>query len=155
VVDSSLWRAESAAGIFTGSRVRRINNAQDALTHVEEAVYDALWGVKKKGEPETDRLAQMGYAELSGRSRVSKRTIQSVIDRLIDKGFIEIHEPADISSRKPTVYRVLSYGAVLKRTRETGRSWVVRTGRGVFYAHRLAATVEAASHSTVAAEGIN
>src|SRR5215831_19191273 len=67
----SLWEAEGAEGVFTSSRVRRVLNAQDALTHVEEAVYDILWGPKRKGEQEEYRLTRMGYAELSSKSRVS------------------------------------------------------------------------------------
>src|SRR5689334_13070265 len=40
------WQAEGAPGIFTASRVRQVVMAQDSLTHVEEAVYDVLWGSK-------------------------------------------------------------------------------------------------------------
>src|SRR6516225_2798006 len=69
-----LWLAEGAGGIFTSSRLRRITCAQDALTHVEEAVYDALWGSNKKPEQEQHRLTQIGYSELARKSRVSKRT---------------------------------------------------------------------------------
>ena len=131
---------EGTGGVFTSSRINRIQRAQDALTHVEEAVYDALWGSKKK-EHENQRLVQMGYAELAKRSRVSKRSIQSVIDRLLEKRFIEVDTPADISSRKPTLYRVLGYGAVLRILRDSGRLHILRTGKGVFYARRLT-TVE-------------
>jgi hypothetical protein len=119
------------------------------MTHVEEAVYDALWGTKKKGEPEPYRLAQMGYAELSAKSRVSKRTIQSVIDRMVEKHFIEVETPADILRRTPTVYRVYSYVGIRRYQRDTGRNWVVRTGKGVFYARKLSSTVGAMASSTV------
>jgi hypothetical protein len=145
-----LWIAEGAGGVFTSSRIKRVERAQDALTHVEEAVYDALWGPKKPN-PEPHRLAQMGYSELAKRSRVSKRSIQSVIDRLLEKRFIEVETAADIASRKPTIYRVLGYSTVLKLLRDTDRLNVLRTGRGVFYAHRLSQTVEAISPSTVEA----
>jgi len=152
VEDRPLWRGEGADGIFALSRVRKILRAQDALTHVEEAVYDILWGSKKRNEEgEEERLAQMGYAELADKSRVSKRTIQSVVERLIEKGFIRIQETADIYHRKPTVYRVLGYGAVLRWMRSTGRRWVLRTGRGVFYAQMLPSTVEDRTPSTVEA----
>ena len=149
VFSSRLWMAENADGIFTTSRIRRIVNAQDALTHVEEAVYDVLWGVKKKAEHETHRLAQIGYSELAKKSRVSQRTIQSVIQRLIEKAFIQIERPADILRRQATVYRVLSYAAVLRNQRYTGRQWVVRTGKGIFYAKPAPSTLEDRPHSIV------
>jgi hypothetical protein len=152
VEDKGLWRGEGADGVFTASRIRRIVRAQDVLTHVEEAVYDILWGSKKRSEDaEEDRLTRMGYAELASQSRVSKRTIQSIVERLIEKGFVHIHEPADIYHRKPTVYRVLGYGAVLRWMRSTGRRFVLRTGRGVFYAQPLTSTVEARPSTTVEA----
>ena len=144
----SLWTAEGAGGVFTSSRIKRIVQAQDAMTHVEEAVYDALWGPKKSSS-EPYRRAQMGYSELAKRSRVSKRSIQSVIDRLIEKQFIAVDTPADITCRKPTVYRVLSYSSILKFLRETNRNYVIRTGRGVFYARTLSAVDPQDSTSTV------
>jgi hypothetical protein len=94
-----LWIADGADGVFPSTRVKRIQQAQDALTHVEEAVYDALWGPKKKdGEPY--RLSQMGYSDLARRSRVSKRSIQNVVDRLSAKQFIQIETPPDIHRRR-------------------------------------------------------
>jgi hypothetical protein len=147
---SNFWVADGVGGLFSRSRIKRISQAQDALTHVEEAVYDALWGPKKKEAAENHRLAQMGYAELAKKARVSKRSIQSVIDRLIAKLFLDIEAPADIFRRKPTVYRVYSYAAILKRLRENGHVHTVQTGRGIFYAH-AASTVEAGIASTVEA----
>jgi predicted transcriptional regulator len=146
-----LWTVEGGGGVFTRSRLRRITVAQDALTHVEESVYDVLWGVKKKAEQETHRLAQMGYSELAKKSRVSKRTIQSIVDRLIQKNFIQIEVAADMTRRQPTIYKVLGYAAILKHQRDTGRQWVIQTGRGIFYAQKLSSTVEARSHSIVEA----
>jgi hypothetical protein len=133
----SVWIAEGAAGVFPFSRVKRIEQAQDALTHVEEAVYEVLWG-PEKNDSEPYRLSQMGYAYLARRSRVSKRSIQSVIDRLQEKRFISIETPPDILRREPTVYRVLGYAAALKQMHDNGRHHVIRTGRGVFFAFPLA-----------------
>jgi hypothetical protein len=157
-----LWMAEGGGGVFTSSRVKRIERAQDALTHVEEAVYDALWGTKR--EPEPFRLVQIGYAELAKRSRVSKRGIQRVTDRLLEKRFIQVETQANIYTRQSTIYRVFSYGTVLRFLRDTNRLHVVRTGTGVFYAHRipvttvddsLATTVDVHSPSTVAASSVS
>ena len=149
---NDLWRAEGANGVFTSSRIVRITEAQQSMTHVEEAVYDVLWGgAKKKGEVELFRLSQMGYGELSEKARTTKRTIQNIINRLIDKHIIAIETEADILHRKSTVYRVFSYASIRKYQRESGRNWIVRTGRGgVFYAQKLApTTVEVRAPSTV------
>src|SRR4029450_12209006 len=113
-VEAGYWMAEGAPGVFTASRVRSVVRAQDSLTHVEEAVYDVLWGPKRKGELEEHRLVRMGYAELAAKSRVSKRTIQTVVDRLIDKRFITIAKRADIYHRGATGYQVRGYAALMR-----------------------------------------
>lgn len=148
-VEAGYWMAEGAPGVFTTSRVRPVVRAQDSLTHVEEAVYDVLWGPKRKGEQEEHRTVRMGYAELAAKSRVSKRTIQAVVDRLIDKRFITIAQRADIYHRTATVYQVRCYVVALAAQRAEGKVFVLRTGRGVFFARRLSSTVEAISPSTV------
>ncbi|HEY6291046.1 MAG TPA: hypothetical protein VI455_05715 [Terriglobia bacterium] len=151
-VEDGYWKAEGVPGIFTASRVRSVMRAQDSLTHVEETVYDVLWGPKRKGDqPEEYRTVSMGYAELAVKARVSKRTIQSVVGRLIDKRFIAIVKGADIYHRKAAVYQVRGYAAAMAVQRGEGKIWVLRTGTGVFFAHphQLSSTVEASSHSTV------
>jgi predicted transcriptional regulator len=150
-VEAGYWRAEGAPGVFTASRVRPVVRAQDSLTHVEEAVYDVLWGPKRKGEQEEHRTVTMGYAELAAKARVSKRTIQNVVARLIEKKFITIAKGADIYHRKAAVYQVRGYAAVIAAQRGEGKTWVLQTGRGVFFAHRLPSTVEDRSASTVEA----
>jgi hypothetical protein len=52
------------------------------------------------------RITQAGYDFLMKRTRLSTKTIQRIVDRLIDKGFIDIHEPADIYHRTSTVPRL-------------------------------------------------
>jgi hypothetical protein len=94
----------------------------------------------------------MGYAELARKARVSKRTIQSVVGRLIEKRFISIVTNADIYHRKPAVYQVRGYVAALTIQRAEGKTWILRTGNGVFFARRLSpSTVEAGTASTVEA----
>src|SRR5262249_24249023 len=131
-----LWIAEGADGVFAQSRITPIRNAQDALTHKEEAVYDALWG-KPSSAVEPSRLVKIGYRDLGEKSRVARRTLVRLVDRLIEKGFISIEAKADAATITPTTYRVLSYASIRKFQRESGRHWVLRTGTGVFYARRL------------------
>jgi predicted transcriptional regulator len=142
-----LWQAENGA-LFPSSRVRHVDRAQDALTHIEESVYNFLWGAKTA---EPYKLAEAGYAEISRSARIAKRNAPVVIDRLIEKGYISIERQADIWTRRPTQYRVLGYRAILDELDRRGRRWVVRSGNGVLFAKRLEMrpTVDASSTSTV------
>ncbi len=132
----AIWVSESGE-LVPASRVKRIKFAQDVLNSAEESVYNALWagksGVRAPAERESCRITQAGYDFLMKRTRLSKKTIQRIVDRLIDKGFIEIHEPADIYHRTSTVYRVHSYRAVLYRQIQRGRMHVAKIGPGFVY----------------------
>ena len=120
----SLWLTEGGE-IVPASRVKRIRLAQDVLSPAEESVYDTLWGVKSpsafKEERENHRIVQAGYDFLMKRTRLSKKTIQRIVDRLIDKGFIAIEKPADILSaffdRVPRVCVSGSSGATGPKTK--------------------------------------
>jgi hypothetical protein len=136
-----LWIAEGADGVFTVSRISRIKQAQDALTHREEKVYDVLWGQKTQSA-ETSRLSQMGYSELARKSRVDRRTVIRLVDRLLQKGYIHVEAEAVSRTSTPSIYRVMSYGSVLKFQKDTGRSWILKTGTGVFYARRMGNPVD-------------
>lgn len=138
-VPRSLWLTEEGE-IVPASRVKRIRLAQDVLSPAEEAVYDTLWGVRggPREERENYRLAQAGYDYLMKRTRLSKKTIQRIVDRLIDKGFIAIDKPADIYQRTSTVYRVFTYRAVLDRQAGRGRFHVAKIGPGFVYVREMA-----------------
>jgi predicted transcriptional regulator len=136
----SLWLTESGE-IVPASRVKRIRLAQDVLSPAEESVYDTLWGVKSAGafkeERESYRIVQAGYDFLMKRTRLSKKTIQRIVDRLLDKGFIAIEKPADIYQRSSTVYRVFAYRAVLDRQAQKGRFHVAKIGPGFVYVREV------------------
>jgi predicted transcriptional regulator len=136
----SLWLTEGGE-IVPASRVKRIRLAQDVLSSAEESVYDTLWGVKsvtafKEGR-ESHRIVQAGYDFLMKRTRLSKKTIQRIVDRLIDKGFISIEKPADIYLRSSTVYRVFAYRAVLERQAQRRRFHVAKIGPGFVYVREV------------------
>ncbi len=133
---TAIWQTE-AGEIFTAKRARRIQRAQDALTHAEETVYDALWGTRTAGT-DRERLVRIGYDRLAALARVNEKSARLIIPRLIEKGFVEIHAPADPNRRLGTEYRVFSYGAVLDNQRRRGRQWVLRSGNGVFYVRPVA-----------------
>jgi hypothetical protein len=141
----SLWLTESGE-LVPASRVKRIRLAQDVLSPAEESVYDTLWGVRSSAaltpasreERESYRIVQAGYDFLMKRTRLSKKTIQRIIDRLIDKSFIAIEKPADIYQRSSTVYRVFAYRAVLERQAQRGRFHVAKIGPGFVYVREVA-----------------
>ena len=128
-----LWITEQGDLVPQG-RVKRIRLAQDVINSAEECVYDTLWAAKSQtDEREASRVVQAGYDYLVKRTRLSKKTIQRIVAKLIDKDFIAIERPADIYQRTSTVYRVFSYKAVLDRHLQRGRSHVAKMGPGFSY----------------------
>jgi predicted transcriptional regulator len=145
---TNLWRAENGA-LFPASRVRRISRAQDALSRPEEAVFDFLWGPKNTAKDEY-RLTEAGYTAIAKDTRLAKRNVPPVIERLIEKGFLRLEKKA--VDRVPNKYRVLSYRAALDELARRGRTHVIRSGNGVLFAHPITAAITRAdvgSKSTV------
>ena len=129
--------------------MRRIERAQDALTHSEECVYDILWGPKNTARDET-RLTEIGYTHIARQARITRRNAALIVERLHEKGFVQLDRPADILHRTPSRYRVLGYRAALEELGKKGRQWVVRSGNGVLFVHPV--TVVADPTTTVVAE---
>lgn len=128
-----LWISEQGDLVPQG-RVKRIRLAQDVINSAEESVYDTLWTAKiQTAEREASRVVQAGYDYLVKRTRLSKKTIQRIVAKLIDKDFIAIERPADIYRRTSTVYRVFSYKAVLDHHLQRGRCHVAKIGPGFSY----------------------
>ena len=136
----NLWVTDDG-DLVSQSRVRRIRIAQDVVNSAEEAVYDTLWNTKTAQDAaasgDSARIVQAGYDYLMRRTRLSKKTIQRVIDRLIHKDFIAIEKPADIYRRIPTVYRVFDYRAILAHHLRKGRTHVAKIGPGFTYARPI------------------
>jgi predicted transcriptional regulator len=129
-----LWQAEALGAIFEESRVRRIQRAQDALSLVEEKVYDLLWGTKNQRRDEF-RLVHFSLQRISTEARINIKTVRQLIPRLIEKGFLQIEHEADVRRNIPTLYRVPSYVVVLTDQKQRSRFAVAKTGKGVFYVH--------------------
>jgi predicted transcriptional regulator len=144
--DLRLFQSEDGS-LFPAKRARRIQLAQDALTHVEETVYDILWG-SKTSSGDRSRAIRIGYDRLAALARINEKSVRNIIPRLIQKGFISILTPADPNRRLGTEYRVLSYSAVLEDQQQRGRHWIVRTGKGVFYAQPATASVTTVGFDT-------
>lgn len=129
-----LWITEEG-DLVRQARVKRIRLAQDVINSAEESVYDTLWSAKvaQTDDRDSSRIVQAGYDYLGKRTRLSKKTIQRIVAKLLDKDFIAIERPADIYQRTSTVYRVFSYKTVLDRHVQKGRSHVAKMGPGFLY----------------------
>jgi predicted transcriptional regulator len=146
---AAVWITEDGVPIPAG-RVKRIRLAQDVINPGEEAVYDSLWNARPLQPNGSDfRIVQVGYDYLVKRTRLSKKTIQRIIDKLLDKDFIAIERPADIYQRTATVYRVFGYKTVLERHMHKGRAHVAKVGPGFSYVHQLPSQPHQPDLSTV------
>ena len=140
--ERTMWQAENLGTLFEATRVRRITLAQDALSLTEEKVYDILWGPRNLRRDEY-RLIHYSLQRLSHDARINIKTVRELMPRLTDKGFIDIECEADPRRNTATLYRVWSYTSVLQRQRQRNRQYVVKTGKGVFYASPVSASLEA------------
>lgn len=141
-VGKKLWQAEGLGAIFEDSRVHRIQKAQDALSLVEEKVYDLLWGTKNQRRDEF-RLVHFSLQRISIEARINIKTVRLLIPRLIEKGFLQVEHEADVRRNIPTLYRVPSYAVVLTDQRQKNRFAVTKTGKGVFYVHPYSLSIPA------------
>jgi predicted transcriptional regulator len=136
----TLWQAEGYGTFIEQSRVRRIYQAQDALSLVEEKVYDLLWGTKNQRKDDF-RLVHYSLQRIASEARINIKTVRELIPRLIEKGFIHVEHEADARRNIPTLYRVSSYAAVLSHQKQRGRLYVAKTGKGVVYVHSVSAVL--------------
>jgi predicted transcriptional regulator len=121
--------------------VRRIQQAQDALSLIEEKVYDLLWGTRNQKKDEF-RLVHYSLQRIASEARINIKTVRELIPRLIEKGFIQIEHEADARRNIPTLYKVSSYTAVLNDQRQRNRLYAAKTGKGVVYVHSVSASLE-------------
>lgn len=130
------WVAEHLGSVFDVRRVRPIERATDALSAVELSVYRLFWSQQSGAVAAgPSRLAQFSLNRIAIETKVNIKTVRELLPRLTEKGFIEVAVDADAKLGLPATYRVWSEQTLLERMRVSGRQWVVRTGKGVFYAH--------------------
>lgn len=127
------WITETGE-LVPPSRVRPIRSAPDALSAAELTVYELLWN-GGAAVISGDRINQAGYDTLVRQTGFSRKTIQRVVDRLLEKEYIAIEKPADIYQRTSTVYRVFAERGILERQAARGRFHVVKIGPGFLYVH--------------------
>ena len=130
------WITENGDLVPQG-RVKRILSAKDVINPAEQAVYHTLWTAEPLETGERERVVQAGYDYLGKKTRLSKKTIQRIVAKLIDKDFIAVERPADIYRRGSTVYRVFGHSTVLEQHIRKERSHVAKVGPGFSYVRRL------------------
>jgi hypothetical protein len=137
-----VWVTEAGEMVVEG-RVQRIDNAKDMLTGNEALVYELLWKeAKRKAEKrkyekgptllmdgEMEKLVQAGHNDLR-KTGLSQSTIRRVRQSLLDKDFVAIEQAPDILRRTPTIFRVFSFEATLKRQQSKGRFYQAKIGPG-------------------------
>ncbi len=137
-----VWVTEAGEMVVEG-RVQRIDDAKDMLTGNEALVYELLWKEsKRKAEKrkyekgptllmdrEMEKLVQAGHNDLR-KTGLSQSTVRRVRQSLLDKDFVEIEQAPDILRRTPTIFRVFSFEATLKRQQSKGRFYQAKIGPG-------------------------
>lgn len=109
-------------------KIFRCRLAQDGHTPAEESLYKTLWDDTKA----EDRTVRMGYAELSARTRLSRKTVGRLLQSLKAKLSIETLDEHRSGDLVPKTYRVYSYREILDRRREAGMEFVIRLNGVIF-----------------------
>jgi hypothetical protein len=110
-------------------RIRRCGATHDGHSLGEEVLYQALW---KAAHPESAaaRTIVIGWRGMSQLCRMTPKNCKINTQRLIRKLALEVLSPYNTPESIGTTYRVYSDDAILRRRREAGLEWVVRS-RGV------------------------
>ena len=110
-------------------RIRKCATAQDGHSLGEEVLYQALWKAASAETTET-RTIVIGWRGMSQLCRMTPKNCKINTQRLIRKCAVEVLSPYNTPESIGTTYRLYSDDAILRRRRERGLEWVVRS-RGV------------------------
>ena len=110
-------------------RIRRCAATHDGHSLGEEVLYQALW---KAAHPESAeaRTIVIGWRGMSQLCRMTPKNCKINTQRLIRKLALEVLSPYNTPESIGTTYRIYSDDAILRRRRDAGLEWVVRS-RGV------------------------
>jgi hypothetical protein len=125
VVDTS----PGVVSIPRQNHVRKCFAARDGHSLGEEVLYQALWSA---AAPESDvsRTIVIGWRGMSQLCRMTPKNCKINTQRLIRKLALEVLSPYNTPESIGTTYRVYSSDDILRRRRQAGLEWVVRS-RGV------------------------
>ena len=110
-------------------RIRKCVSAQDGHSLGEEVLYQALWKAAAAESLDT-RTITIGWRGMSQLCRMTPKNCKINTQRLLRKLALEVLSPYNTPESIGTTYRVHSVEAILRRRRQQGLEWVVRS-RGV------------------------
>jgi hypothetical protein len=107
-------------------KIRRAESASDGHSPGEQLVYEVLW---KEGTIETEesRIVTIGYGGLQELCRLDRTNCKKNLASLAGKLAIEIVDRYDVKTNRGNTYRVYSPSAVLRRRRNSGLEYVIKT----------------------------
>jgi hypothetical protein len=92
-------------------------------------LYQALWNAAAAG-PAGSRTIVIGWRGMSQLCRMTPKNCKINTQRLIRKLALEVLSPYNTPESIGTTYRIFPSEAILRRRREAGLEWVIRS-RGV------------------------
>jgi len=110
-------------------RIRKCMATHDGHSLGEEVLYQALWKAAS-AESAGTRSIVIGWRGMSQLCRMTPKNCKINTQRLIRKLALEVLSPYNTPESIGTTYRVYSDESILRRRREAGLEWVVRS-RGV------------------------
>jgi len=125
------FRPVSGGATTTGRRprIRQCAAAHEGHSLGEEVLYQALWKAAT-AESTGARSIVIGWRGMSQLCRMTPKNCKINTQRLIRKLALEILSPYNTPESIGTKYRIFPSEAILRRRREAGLEWVVRS-RGV------------------------
>jgi len=110
-------------------RIRKCVATHDGHSLGEEVLYQALWKAATAESADT-RTIVIGWRGMSQLCRMTPKNCKINTQRLIRKLALEVLSPYNTPESIGTTYRVYADEAILRRRRDAGLEWVVRS-RGV------------------------
>lgn len=119
---------------------RRARTVEDGHSHAEQSLYSALW---ERGKPfNTDaRVITMGFGAMSHLARLSLNNCRQNIRSLIHKLAVEEIRAEMCSEKIGKTYLIYNQPAILRRRRNAGLEWIIRTKGVVFVDPRTGAVL--------------
>jgi len=104
---------------------------EDGHSHIEQHVYETLWNTAETHEGES-RVITIGFGTMSNLVRLSLNNCRLNVRSLIRKLAIEELREELCPQGVGKTYLIYSPAAVLRKRRDAGLEWVIRT-RGVAF----------------------
>ena len=116
-------------------KIRKIGLAQQALTNGERTVYDALWRVWTRANPNSKSyppsiVVTMGFKRLASETALHHRSCRQSTDGLLSKYVVDVISEEVSETRTGRTYRVYSYEECRKRWIAKGLTHFIKKGGG-------------------------